>query len=268
MFQQSVLKALMFAVAAIIVASSAAQGGNIPASGIFAIAEHMTGSGNGTLDVRMFTHSGSEIQNAAGMFNGDNGNNTLPNSGGADNASFVESYVTTAGDLKTFYTLNFSPPNSINEIVLFLDLNETGGGMPNNSLDKLEIVLNPTSIQGNPNPLGDVTSGEQGAIDQIYTGGTIIASLASASGVNLPVISQGAGFADYAILTGVNPFSLDDNDVLLLNVSMSRLSNGAEEIFLSGTYSSINIRPVPEPSLVALLVGGVLVCLVGAYRRR
>jgi hypothetical protein len=222
---------------------------------IAAIPRNVTGSGNGTLDLRMFTFSGSEILNAAGSFNGDNGNNTLPQGGGAeDTHSFAESYVTTAGELKAFYNLNFAP-NSINEIVLSLDLNETGAGQVNNTLSLLNVILNPASIQGNPSPSGDVSSAGQAAINQAFTGGNIIASLAQS--VNLPVNSQGAGFADYAIFTGINPFSLNDNDVLLFNVSMGLLNDGAEDIFLSGTISGTDILPVPEPATllpVALLL--------------
>jgi hypothetical protein len=134
----------------------------------------------------MFTFSGSEIKNKEGSFDGDNGNNTLPQGGGADTSSFAESYVTTAGELKAYYNLNF-PPGSIHEIVLFLDLNETGGGAPNNTLAKLDVILNPTSIQGSPNPIGDVTSDAQAAINQVYTGGTMIANLNPQPAANLPV---------------------------------------------------------------------------------
>jgi hypothetical protein len=208
----------------------------------------------------MFTFSGSEIQNTAGLFNGDNGNNTLPHSGGADTSSFAESYVTTAGELKAYYNLNF-PSVPIHEIVLFLDLNETSGGSPNNTLTKLDVVLNPTSIQGNPNPLGDVSSAAQAAINQVYAGGTTIANLNPQPAANLPVINQGAGFADYAIFTGIDPFGLNDSDVLLFNVSMSLLSNGADDIFLSGSYAPSD---VPEPATLALLALGGL----GLLRRR
>jgi len=231
-----------------------AQAALIETADIMAIPAGVTGSGNGTLDLRMFTFSGSEITNVAEDFNGDNGNNTLPNSGGDDTNGFVESYVTTAGELKAFYILNF-PPDSVHEIMLCLDLNETGGGMPNNTLAKLDIVLNPTSIQGNPDPLGDVLGVGQAAIDQVYTGGTIIANLDPEPAANLPVNSQGAGFADYAIFTGINPFDLNDSDVLLFNISMNTLNNGAEEIFLSGDYAPSD---VPEPATLGLLVLGAI----------
>ena len=232
----------------------------IQTADIVAIPEHVTGSGNGTLDLRMFTFSGSEIPNTAGLFNGDNGNNALPQGGGADTSLFAESYVTTAGELKAFYNLNF-PPGSIHEIVLILDLNEVE--TLNNTLAKLDVVLNPTSIQGNPNPLGDVSSAAQAGIQQVYTSGTKIAYLAPQPAANLPVNNQGAGFADYAIFTGIDPFGLNDSDVLLFNVSMSLLSNGAEDIFLSGTYAPSDI---PEPATISLLaLGG---SLLAARRRR
>lgn len=227
-----------------------------------------TGSGNGTLDLRLMTFSGSEIDNDGAGFDFDNGNNTLPQGGGADTSSFVESYVTTAGDLKAYYDLNF-PVGSIDELVVFLDLNETGGGTFNNGLTKFDIILNPATINGSPNPAGDVTSAQQAAIDQIYTGGSIIANLDAAK--NIPTNEQGAGFADYAIFTGINPFALNDNDILLFNISMDTLNNGAEEYFLSGTYSGDDIivppSGVPVPPAVWLFSSGLL-GLVGIARRK
>ncbi len=229
---------------------------NIQTADIVAIPQHLTGSGNGTLNLRMFTYSGSEIHNAAGLFDGDNGNNTLPQGSGADIGLFDESYVTTAGELKAYYLLNF-PTVSIHEIVLFLDLNETGDGELYNTLTKLDIILNPVSIQGNPNPLSDVSSAVQAAINQSYIGGTTIANLNPQPAANLPVNSQGAGFADYAIFTGIDPSALSDSDVLLFNISMDTLNNGAEEVFLSGIYAPSDV-PVPEPATICLLGLGAL----------
>src|SRR3954463_12783625 len=103
-------------------AGSAEARADITSANIIPIPQSVLGSGNGTLDMRLFTFSGSEIQNTAGAFNGDNGNNHLPQGGGSDILNFAESYITTAGELKAFYNLNFAP-NSINQIVIFLDLN-------------------------------------------------------------------------------------------------------------------------------------------------
>lgn len=247
-----------------LLAGTSVRAGDITTPDIIPIPQHVTGSGNGTLDLRMFTYSGSEIDNSSGNqptdFNGDNGNNALPQGGGADVNTFGESYVTTAGDLKAFFNLNFAP-NSVHNLFLLLDLNETGDGQATNSLDKLDIILNPTTVQGNPNPVGDVSSSQQVAIKQVYTGGTKIAQLNPQPADNLPVNSQGAGFADYAIFTGIDPYSLNDSDVLLFNISMSHLNDGAEEIFLSGTYAAGDIL-VPEPASTSLLaIGGIALAL-------
>jgi hypothetical protein len=259
---QAVLKYSIALITSVLLSNTAANAALIGTSQIVGIPSGVTGSGNGTLDLRMFTFSGSEIQNQSGSFNGDNGNHALPQGGGTDTNSFVESYVTTAKDLKSYFNLNF-PGNSINEIVLFLDLNETGGGAPNNTLARLDIVLNPTSIQGNPTPTGDVTSAQQAAIDQVYTGGTLIANLNPQPAANIPVNNQGAGFADYAIYTGVNPFAFNDNDVLMFNISMNTLNSGAEEIFLSGSYAPAD---VPEPAAGCCLIA--LGMIASRCRRR
>src|SRR5262245_59129335 len=72
---------------------------------VIAIPTNVSGSGNGTLDLRMFTFSGSEIEYQSGTFDGDNANNTLPHNGSS--ATFAQSYVTTAGEIQSFYALNF-----------------------------------------------------------------------------------------------------------------------------------------------------------------
>jgi hypothetical protein len=232
-----------------------------------------TGSGNGTLDLRLMTFSGSEVDNSSGSFDGDNAMTALPQGSGADIESYAESYVTTAGELQAYYNLNFGATTTGEiEITLFLDLNETGElAQLFNSLSVLDIILNPTTINGNPDASLDVLAAEQNAIDQIYTGGTTEAFLSPGTPVNLPLNAQGAGFADYAFLTGIDPFSLNASDVLLFNISMDTLNNGAEEVFLSGTYSGQDVRDAvataPEPSTVSLLILG-LVGIAAVRRRR
>jgi len=245
----------------------------ITSSEIHPIPSGTTGSGNGTLDLRLMTFSGSEVDNSSGGFNGDNAMTALPQGGGDDIESFGESYVTTAGELQAYYNLNFGATTTGEiEVTLFLDLNETGElAQLFNSLGLLDIILNPTTINGNPDASLDVLAAEQNAIDQIYTGGTTEAFLSPGTPVNLPVNAQGAGFADHAFLTGIDPFALNASDVLLFNISMDTLNNGAEEVFLSGTYSAQDVldavAAAPEPSTVSLLTLG-LVGIAAVRRRR
>jgi hypothetical protein len=268
---RSILCAIALCGAVGLFAAEGARAAAITVDEILAVPSGVQGSGNGTVDLRMFTFSGSEVSNSSGSFDGDNANTTLPNSGGGDNKSFDESYVTTAGDLMDFYALNFGATGIGQvEIAIFLDLNETGGGQPNNTLGLLDIVLNPTTINGSPDAAGDVTGAVQAAIDQSYTGGTLLAFLDPEPAANLPVNAQGAGFADYSILTGIDPFAFDRSDVLLFNLSMSQLSNGGEEIFLSGVFSGSDVQTatIPEPATGALLAVGLAFFATATRRRR
>jgi hypothetical protein len=230
------------------------------------------GSGNGRLELRMLTHSGSEVDNERTQpppLNLDNGNSTLPHNNGVN--SFAESYVTTAGEIQQFYILNFPDGmggSTVTELVLMLDLAENSGTEAiNTSLDVLDIVLNPATINGNPDPAGDVTSVEQAAIDHIYTGGALIANLASA--ITTPTVASGQGHADYAFYTGINPFILAAGDRLLFNVTMSGLSNGSEEVFISPDFSGADIiMSIPESSASRLMGFACAVVCTGALMIR
>jgi hypothetical protein len=219
-------------------------------------------SGNGGLNLRMFTNAGggNAFENndvSLPAFDGDDGNGSLPSS--SSSTSFDEYYYTTIGDVRSFYNKYFpngSGGSIVSEIVLMLDLSESSNDAPNNNgLGKLDIVLNPTV--GTLDPTGDVSRAQQEAIAS-YTGGTLASSL------QLPLVlndGSGQGAADYAIFTNINPFDItySASDRLLFNVAMTGLSNGSEEIFLSnlvGGSGGVLVNAVPEAS--AFLYGGLV----------
>ena len=115
----------------------------ITASDIHLVPSTTAGSGNGTIDLRLMTFSGSEVGNDKSGFDGDNAMTGLPQGGGQDISSFKESYVTTAAELQAYYTLNFGATTAGEiEVTLFLDLNETGAtAQATNWMSTLDIVL-------------------------------------------------------------------------------------------------------------------------------
>ena len=103
------------------------------------------------------------------------------------------------------------------------------------------------------NPLGtDISSPLQNQTDAGYTGGTTIAQLDGPK--ILDVANQGAGWGDYGILTGIDPFdaAFSDDTRILFHWESSGHSSGDETIFLSGEYA------VPEPSMFVFLGLGAL----------
>ena len=247
---------------------SAANAGVIKNNDIVAIPDPVgVGSGNGNLDLLLFTQGSND--NVSGGFDGDDSNTEIAQGGGDDLNTFSESYITSGAKLKAYYDLNFGSGN-VNEMVLFLDLNETGEGLDFNFFTKIDIILNPTAVQGSPDPLTtDVQTSEQNGIDQTFTGGSVLASMETNPSKNLPGGAQGGGFADWFVLTGVNPYDFADGDEVLFNVSMSRLSNGAEAIFLSGLYQNTDLPPsVPLPGAVWLFGTGLLGLLGVAKRKK
>jgi hypothetical protein len=251
-------------VAASLVGQSAARAAVITNADIVA--------SNGTLDLILFTQSAGGASNVSGSFNADDASTAMP--AGNGDASANVSYITSIGELRAFYRLNFpnaSGGSDVNEVGIFVDLNETG---PTNdiSLLKLEILTGfdsfaPANDERNAPAANDIASSRQNATGSNYAGGTLHAELDSTP-KTLPLNNQGAGFADHVIFTGFNPFdaAYADDTRILFHWQSTAHDSGGESIFLSGSVSPADVEEaVPEPASGALLVGSLV---AGASRRR
>jgi len=106
---------------------SAARGSVITSSDIYSTTGNEVGSGNGTLDLIFFTDSQAKAPNAQGAFNGDDANTAMPK--GVNNGTANVSYITSMGEIRAFYRLNFSDGSggsTINNLGVFLDMNQIG----------------------------------------------------------------------------------------------------------------------------------------------
>ena len=228
------------------------------------------GSGNGTLDLLLLTESagGSENADQQSGFDADDANTDMPT--GTNNTSATESYVTSIDEIRDFYILNFPDGqggSEVVEIVVFLDINQTGSNPVSPiTLNRFDIVMDYNQSFGDdrdtPENPTDVSSALQNLTNGVYGGGTLLATL-DASPKVLPLNEQGAGFADYWIFTGIDPFDASlDGARLLFDWSSEGHNDGGETVFLSGEYGAI-----PEPGSMALLGFG-LVTLLGLRRRK
>jgi hypothetical protein len=233
-----------------------ARAGYITNDDIYPLDGNYTGSGNGTLDFILLTESAGgsgNFDNASG-FDADDSNTNMPS--GVTGGTATESFITSMGELRDFYTLNF-PTDPVTGIGIFVDLNQITGG--------LDLILNTltVTIDYDPNFLdardypaaNDLESVLQNSTSAGFTGGVVEAAL---DGIKiLPLVEQGAGWADYLLVTDINPFdsAYTDTTRVLFHWDSLGHDDGGETIFLSGTYSPGDI---PEPASVLVLALGAL----------
>ena len=81
---------------------------------------------------------------------------------------------------------------------------------------------------------------------------------------------QGAGFADYMILTGIDPYDplFEDDTRVLFFWSESQNNDGGETVFLSGSVQAGDIEVVPEPATLVLLGTVALGAAFAGQRRK
>jgi len=224
-------------------------------------------SGNGTLDYIFFWEGGGVgvSENSAGSFDGDDANRDLPTGSSTTTAS--ESFVTSIGELRDFYILNFPDGmggSTCHDIGLFVDVNQTGANK-DLYLDTLTVVLNYDAFGDDRDDPAtyDVSSVLQESTGATFSGGTVLAQLDSFVPKYIGVNEQGAGWADYIIDLGIDPFDsgFSDSDRILFHWESHGHNDGGETIYLSGSYC------IPEPATMTLVGFGALLLLVRRKRR-
>ena len=198
-----------------------------------------SGTGLGNYNVILFANASGGSGNDGGSVNVDDSNTLLPTGSTNDSGSIF--WTTSFGDLRAFYDQQFGP-NTINNIVLFLDLNESGNSAASSiTLNTLSIYLNEST--GLDPAADDLTSAQQAGLVGYIPSTTALTTLSSAQ-----VLAQqntGQGIDDWSIFTFINPYdaAYDDSDTLLFNFQISNLNSGGELLAISGTFSACDITP-------------------------
>lgn len=210
------------------------------------------GSGLGNYNVILFENAVGGSGNAGGTVNVDNSNTLLPT--GNTSGSGTLYWMVSVADLQAFYLQQF-PNTTINNIVLFVDINETGSGSNPITVSNLTIYQNATTSPNlNPNPNNDLTSAQQNSITS-FTDGTLLKQLSNVS-ASLDQQQTGQGVDDWAIFTFIDPFALLPTDTLLFKIEFNDLSAGGETLSINGALTACDIDPNGCPTTGTTTTGG------------
>jgi len=217
------------------------------------------GTGLGVLDLVLLAPSGGgSLNNPVGALNFDNSNTDMP-TGASVNAN--ESYITSMGDLRGFYALNFpdgAGGSTTHELAFLLSMAESDATIQLNALDLVVDYSVPGGAAQQDPAANDITATMQNAINSTYTAGdgTRIAKL----GGPLTLHQTPEAGPDVLIRTGINPFSPNyaDGTRLLVNWQSSGHDGSGELLLASGTFRAEDFcfgvtcdepspGPAPEP---------------------
>lgn len=200
------------------------------------------GTGLGGYNVILFAHSEGGSENSSGAVNVDDANRLLATGNISSSDSLF--WMTSIGDLRAFYDVQFGGAANVNNILLFLDVNEEGSGSNPISLETLTIYKNAST---NPNNLfpanNDLASEDQESITS-QSNGSLLSQLSNNS-LSLDQVATGGGSDDWAIFTFIDPCdaAFSPSDTLLFNFKISGLDNGPETLSISGKLTNCDFDP-------------------------
>ena len=240
--------AIAAAYAAITVSPASALTFNNGDYGFYSLNPAPNGSGLGNYNIILYENAQGGSGNAGGTVNVDNSNTLLPT--GNTSGSGTLYWMVSVADLQAFYLQQFSS-TPINNIVLFLDMNEGGNGSNPITLNNLTIYKNATTTPS-LDPTGDLTSAQQQSITS--GSGTILKQLSNIA-PSLDQQQTGQGVDDWAIFTFIDPFALLPTDTLLFKFEINDTSAGGEVLAISGTFSACDIDPQGCPATTGTTTG-------------